>query len=115
MGDMPAQVTASELAGEAESQRGPREPGNNAPIGGSKVVIPSGWFAERPSGTVDDELHAKNRKASDHLRRIQEEALAVIQNRLPHPPARLSGQDRTVSPERRAYTWRRAIPTVGQA
>jgi phosphomannomutase len=56
-------------------------PGNNAPIGGLKVVAPSGWFAARPSGTEDVyKLYAESFKGSDHLRCIQDEAQAVIQN-----------------------------------
>jgi phosphoglucomutase len=46
-----------------------------------KVVAPSGWFAARPSGTEDVyKLYAESFKGSDHLHRIQKEALAVIQN-----------------------------------
>jgi len=46
-----------------------------------KVVAPSGWFAARPSGTEDVyKLYAESFKGSDHLRRIQEEAMAVIGN-----------------------------------
>src|SRR5580700_8424041 len=44
-------VTASTLAGEPIIGKLTRAPGNNAPIGGLKVVAASGWFAERPSGT----------------------------------------------------------------
>jgi phosphoglucomutase len=77
----PEQITASELAGERITARLTTAPGNNAPIGGLKVVAPSGWFAARPSGTEDVyKLYAESFKGSDHLRRIQEEALAVIQN-----------------------------------
>jgi len=75
------QITASELAGEPITARLTTAPGNNAPIGGLKVVAPSGWFAARPSGTEDVyKLYAESFKGSDHLRRIQDEALAVIQN-----------------------------------
>ena len=45
------------------------------------MVAPSGWFAARPSGTEDVyKLYAESFKGSDHLRRIQDEAQAVIQN-----------------------------------
>ncbi len=77
----PEQITASELAGERITVRLTTAPGNHAPIGGLKVVAPSGWFAARPSGTENVyKLYAESFKGSDHLRRIQEEALAVIQN-----------------------------------
>jgi phosphoglucomutase len=81
----PEQIAAAELAGESITARLTTAPGNNAPIGGVKVVAPSGWFAARPSGTEDVyKLYAESFKGSDHLRRIQEEALAVIQNVLGH-------------------------------
>jgi phosphoglucomutase len=77
----PEQITAAELAGESITARLTTAPGNNAPIGGLKVVAPSGWFAARPSGTEDVyKLYAESFKGSDHLHRIQKEALAVIQN-----------------------------------
>jgi len=76
----PRQVTASELAGEKITALLTTAPGNNAPIGGLKVLTPSGWFAARPSGTEDVyKLYAESFKGGDHLRRIQDEAQAVIQ------------------------------------
>jgi phosphoglucomutase len=76
----PEQITASELAGERITALLTTAPGNHAPIGGLKVVTPSGWFAARPSGTENVyKLYAESFKGSDHLRRIQEEAQAVIQ------------------------------------
>jgi phosphoglucomutase len=75
----PDEITASELAGERITALLTAAPGNRAPIGGLKVVTPSGWFAARPSGTEDVyKLYAESFKGSDHLRRIQEEAQAVI-------------------------------------
>ncbi len=75
----PQQVSASELAGEKITSLLTRAPGNDAPIGGLKVVTPSGWFAARPSGTEEVyKLYAESFKGPDHLRRIQEEAQAVI-------------------------------------
>ena len=47
------EVSASELAGEPITARLTTAPGNQAPVGGLKVVTPSGWFAARPSGTED--------------------------------------------------------------
>ena len=76
----PQQVTASELAGEKITGLLTTAPGNNAPIGGLKVVTPGGWFAARPSGTEDVyKLYAESFKGGDHLHRIQEEAQAIIQ------------------------------------
>jgi phosphoglucomutase len=75
----PPQVAASELAGEKITSLLTKAPGNDAPIGGLKVVTPSGWFAARPSGTEEVyKLYAESFKGPDHLRRIQEEAQAVI-------------------------------------
>jgi phosphoglucomutase len=75
----PPQVPASELAGEKITSLLTKAPGNDAPIGGLKVVTPSGWFAARPSGTEEVyKLYAESFKGPDHLRRIQEEAQAVI-------------------------------------
>jgi phosphoglucomutase len=76
----PQQVTASELAGERITSLLTRAPGNDAPIGGLKVVTQSGWFAARPSGTENVyKLYAESFKGPDHLARIQEEAQAIIQ------------------------------------
>ena len=75
----PQQVAASELAGEKITSLLTKAPGNDAPIGGLKVVTPSGWFAARPSGTEEVyKLYAESFKGPDHLRRIQEEAQAVV-------------------------------------
>src|SRR5260370_15162301 len=49
----PAQVSARELAGEEIIAALTSAPGNDAPIGGLKVVTASGWFAARPPGTED--------------------------------------------------------------
>src|SRR4029450_9322829 len=71
----PQQVAASELAGEKITSLLTKAPANDAPIGGLKVVTPSGWFAARPSGTEEVyKLYAESFKGPDHLRRIQEEA-----------------------------------------
>ncbi len=76
----PQQVTVSELAGDKITSLLTRAPGNDAPIGGLKVVTQNGWFAARPSGTEDVyKLYAESFKGPDHLARIQEEAQAVIQ------------------------------------
>ena len=75
----PEQVSASELAGERITSLLTKAPGNDAPIGGLKVVTPSGWFAARPSGTEEVyKLYAESFKGPDHLRRIQDEAQAVV-------------------------------------
>ena len=76
----PGQVTASDLEGDTITSLLTTAPGNQAPIGGLKVVTRSGWFAARPSGTEDVyKLYAESFKGRDHLRRIQAEAQAIIQ------------------------------------
>jgi phosphoglucomutase len=75
----PAQVTASELAGEPITGKLTSAPGAGAPIGGLKVLTESGWFAARPSGTEDVyKLYAESFKGEAHLRRIQAEAQTII-------------------------------------
>ena len=75
----PADVSVSELAGDPIEALLTTAPGNGAPIGGLKVVTAHGWFAARPSGTENVyKLYAESFRGSDHLRRIQEEAQAII-------------------------------------
>ena len=77
----PEQITASELAGEKITAKLTRAPGNNAEIGGLKVVTASGWFAARPSGTEDVyKIYAESFDGEKHLRRIQKEAQQIVNN-----------------------------------
>jgi phosphoglucomutase len=79
----PQQVPATELAGERITSLLTTAPGNNAPIGGLKVVAPHGWFAARPSGTENVyKLYAESFKGRDHLALIQKEAQEVIERAL---------------------------------
>jgi phosphoglucomutase len=72
-------VTAKELAGESITAKLTRAPGNDAPIGGLKVVTENGWFAARPSGTEEIyKLYAESFKGKDHLQKIQREAKDII-------------------------------------
>ncbi len=75
----PEAVTATELAGEPIVARLTSAPGNDAPIGGLKVVTENAWFAARPSGTEDVyKIYAESFNGRDHLARVQEEARAVV-------------------------------------
>ncbi|MFZ3138868.1 MAG: phosphoglucomutase (alpha-D-glucose-1,6-bisphosphate-dependent) [Thermodesulfovibrionales bacterium] len=75
----PDMVTAHELAGETITSKLTRAPGNNAEIGGLKVITRNGWFAARPSGTEDIyKLYAESFLGEGHLQKIQEEALAIV-------------------------------------
>ena len=76
----PEGLGLTQLAGEAIRTVLSRAPGNGASIGGVKVVAETGWFAARPSGTEDVyRIYAESFKGRDHLRRVQDEAHAVIQ------------------------------------
>ncbi len=75
----PQQIRSAELAGEKIRTILTRAPGNDAPIGGLKVVAENGWFAARPSGTEDIyKIYAESFRGADHLRRILEEARAIV-------------------------------------
>jgi phosphoglucomutase len=72
-------VNETELAGEPIQELLTTARGNAAEIGGLKVVTSHGWFAARPSGTeAVYKLYAESFRGTDHLRRIQEEARALI-------------------------------------
>jgi phosphoglucomutase len=73
------QVTATELAGEPITSKLTRAPGNDAAIGGLKVVTENGWFAARPSGTEDlYKIYAESFLGGEHLRSIQEQAREIV-------------------------------------
>jgi len=75
----PDMVTAQELAGEQIIAKLTRAPGNNAEIGGLKVITQNGWFAARPSGTEDIyKIYAESFLGEEHLQRIQEEAVTMV-------------------------------------
>ena len=79
----PEAVTATELAGEAITAKLTRAPGNNASIGGLKVVSVSGWFAARPSGTENIyKLYAESLKSADHLNAIVSQAQEIVSRSL---------------------------------
>ena len=75
----PDQVKADQLAGEPILKKLTRAPGNDAEIGGLKVETENGWFAARPSGTEDIyKIYTESFKGTDHLKQIQEEAIAIV-------------------------------------
>jgi phosphoglucomutase len=75
----PEAVTATELAGEPITAKLTRAPGNNAAIGGLKVVSASGWFAARPSGTENIyKLYAESLKSAEHLSAIVDQAQQIV-------------------------------------
>jgi phosphoglucomutase len=79
----PDAVKESDLAGEPIMAKLTRAPGNNAPIGGLKVVAKSGWFAARPSGTENIyKVYAESFRSEQHLDSIVAEAQEIVNNAL---------------------------------
>jgi len=79
----PANVKESQLAGERIVAKLTNAPGNNAPIGGLKVVAENGWFAARPSGTENlYKIYAESFRDEAHLESIVEEAQQIVSNAL---------------------------------
>jgi phosphoglucomutase len=83
----PQQISSQDLAGEKIQTVLTHAPGNNAPIGGIKVIAKNGWFAARPSGTEDIyKLYAESFRGADHLRSILEEAQTLVADALATVP-----------------------------
>ncbi len=79
----PQQVRCTQLAGDPVQSVLSHAPGNDAPIGGVKVITGGGWFAARPSGTEDIyKIYAESFRGADHLRHIAEEAQAIVDEAL---------------------------------
>jgi phosphoglucomutase len=82
----PESVKESELAGEPITAKLTKAPGNQAPIGGLKVVATNGWFAARPSGTENIyKIYAESFKSAAHLDAIVSEAEQIVNNALGGP------------------------------
>ncbi len=78
-GFSPGMIAVKELAGEPILAALTRAPGNDADIGGLKIVSANGWFAARPSGTEDIyKIYAESFISEGHLQRIAEEALSIV-------------------------------------
>jgi phosphoglucomutase len=79
----PEAVTAATLAGEPITGKLTRAPGNDAAIGGLKVVTDNGWFAARPSGTENIyKIYAESFKDEAHLKSIVTEAEQIVNHAL---------------------------------
>ena len=75
----PAQITTRELAGDKITGVLDKAPGNDASIGGIKVIADSGWFAARPSGTEDIyKIYAESFRSEEHLHTILDEAQKIV-------------------------------------
>ncbi len=74
-----SQIKHKELAGEKIKSILTNAPGNNASIGGVKVVTKNGWFAARPSGTEDIyKIYAESFLKKEHLKKIIDEAQNIV-------------------------------------
>jgi phosphoglucomutase len=79
----PHNVHSKELAGEEIRSILTKAPGNNAPIGGLKVIAEKGWFAARPSGTEDIyKIYGESFQGEDHLDRILQDAQTIVDEAL---------------------------------
>jgi phosphoglucomutase len=75
----PDAVRAPNLAGDPIIAKLTRAPGNDAPIGGLKVVTDHGWFAARPSGTeAVYKIYAESFKDEQHLQAILADAQEIV-------------------------------------
>jgi phosphoglucomutase len=82
-GLQPSAVTRSNLAGEPIVAKLTRAAGDEAPIGGLKVVTASGWFAARPSGTENIyKIYAESFRDEAHLNSILGEAEEIVDEAL---------------------------------
>lgn len=72
-------IAQDTLAGETITAVLSHAPGNNAAIGGVKVVTDNGWFAARPSGTEEIyKIYAESFIDQNHLQRIIAEAQVLV-------------------------------------
>ncbi len=76
-------MKATELAGEPIVATLTKAPGNDAAIGGLKVVTENAWFAARPSGTEDVyKIYAESFRGPEHLAQVQEAARTLVSEAL---------------------------------
>jgi len=75
----PQQLRSEQLAGEKIERVLDRAPGNQAPIGGIKVMAANGWFAARPSGTEEIyKIYGESFSSEAHLQAILSEAQSIV-------------------------------------
>jgi len=79
----PSAVKGSTLAGEPIIAKLTRARGNDAPIGGLKVVAANGWFAAQPCGTENlYKVYAESFRDQAHLDAIVDEAQEMVNRAL---------------------------------
>jgi phosphoglucomutase len=80
------QLHMTQLGGEPVQGIYDRAPGNDAPIGGAKVVAAHGWFAARPSGTEDIyKIYAESFHGPEHLKNILKQAQQAVDSTIAGP------------------------------
>jgi phosphoglucomutase len=90
----PSDIHATEVADQPIQKILTTASGDGNPIGGIKVIAKDGWFAARPSGTEEIyKIYAESFLGQDHLRKIEEEAQAIVSATLAHN-AHAAGTDR---------------------
>jgi phosphoglucomutase len=78
-------IHATQVAGQPILKILTTAPGDGNPIGGIKVIAKDGWFAARPSGTEEIyKIYAESFLGPDHLRKIEEEAQAIVSETMAH-------------------------------
>lgn len=79
----PEDVPLRSLGGSPVTAVLTRAPGNDAPMGGVKVVSEDGWFAVRPSGTEPIcKVYTESFKGEEHLCALQKDALGFLERLL---------------------------------
>ncbi|WP_019674371.1 phosphoglucomutase (alpha-D-glucose-1,6-bisphosphate-dependent) [Arsukibacterium perlucidum] len=74
-----ASVSQTELAGDPILAVLTQAPGNQADIGGVKVVTRNGWFAARPSGTENAyKIYLESFVDQQHLQQLEQDAKAFV-------------------------------------
>ncbi len=74
-----ASVSQTELAGDPILAVLTKAPGNQADIGGVKVVTRNGWFAARPSGTENAyKIYLESFADQQHLQLLEQDAKAFV-------------------------------------
>ncbi|MFJ4294963.1 phosphoglucomutase (alpha-D-glucose-1,6-bisphosphate-dependent) [Curtobacterium sp. NPDC089689] len=72
-------IAADTLAGDPITAKLSKAPGNDAAVGGVKVVTDKAWFAARPSGTEDVyKIYAESFVGQEHLEQVQREAKEIV-------------------------------------
>ena len=76
-------VRSKRLAGEPINAILTQAPGNDAPIGGLKVIADHGWFAARPSGTESIyKLYGESFWGDRHLQQLMTQAQSIVDEAL---------------------------------